>query len=111
MASSTPNMEETVATETEAAPVVSEMASSTPVVILEEEVAPAAVASSTPIIEETTVSEPEATAVAEEVIVSEPQPSPEATAGEAEIVSGAEETPAKEEDNVADIVTTEINES
>ena len=111
VASSTPIVEETEVTEPETAPVVSEMASSTPVVILEEEVAPAEVASSTPIVEETAVSEP--------------QPSPEATAGEAEatavaeevivpeleIVSGAEETPAKEEDNVADIVTTETEES
>mgnify|MGYP001601335299 FL=1 len=117
-ASSTPIVEEVIVPETEITPVVSEIASSTPDVILKEEIVPAEATSSTPdvIAEETEVSE------------SEPQSSPEATSGEAEITPAVEEavipepeaivpepspvveeTPAKEENSAADVVITETD--
>lgn len=168
-------VEEEAVPEPGTAPAVSEMASSTPDVAVEEEIITPTAASSTPdvIVEETTVSEPQPSpevvageaepevapaveeeefvalepevapvveetasstpdAIAEETAVSEPesQSSPESAAGEAEITPAVEEaiipepeatvpepapvveeTPAKEEDIVADTVIVETDES
>ena len=79
---------------TETTPVVSEMASSTPSAVVEEEIAPTEAASSTPDV------------VAEEVVVPEAE-----VETEPEAIPVVEETPAKEEDGAADIVVTETDET